>query len=691
MILKITIDKNKVAANEIDFPMLITEANLPTLFWDNVTSTGEDIWLVSGGGTKLKRELVDIDVEAHTIELWVKIPSLFSNQNTVIYLHYGEEGVSESNDTDTWNSAYKLVQHMTFDPHVVANQAMDSTGQSNDGAVQGTMLQPFSLIGSDAVGIGHDGITYGNGFYYIVGQNESIWKLLRTGNNLSISVTNIDFIAVYNALVGGSVDGIGGPAYYDGIIYIPVYENGVPGSQGIIKLNADTLVYIGFIDLTADGDLPRIDGLGIDGTYAYMVRYGTGVGEYDTIYKYNFPAWIDAEADIDVGVNVIGRAQGVYRRGNYLYVACRMGEIRKFKMDGTFIGEVVVSDDFGLDYGDTEGGGYDETRAEHVTLVVGGPDDQTVLFMQSREIALAKFGSCKHFDGINDYIDINEGVIYSGNEYTVEGWFYVDAAALGVRRSLWEDGGASWPIAADIRINDLWATSRKDAVNFPLDTNWAPTADTWYHIMVVCEEVAGSPELTIYINTAKYGPTTQGTVANLVANNGFHIGTYRSANGRWWGGLLDEIRISEEPKTQDYATTCYNNQNDPGSFYSVSVYITTRLRGKKFTGLYNTIGAFGRRLKSLIGAFPTSGWSAGEFYVKTYGIGVEEGGEAGPMLTAVLTGGISLTGLLSVGVDEGGPGLSVSSISNSISLMTVFACNIGLTATLTVRPINVDP
>jgi len=77
--LKITINPAKVSGTLIDFPMLITEANMPDEFWEHVKADGSDIVLTaSDGKTKLKRELVSIDVVKKKLELWVKIPKLSS-------------------------------------------------------------------------------------------------------------------------------------------------------------------------------------------------------------------------------------------------------------------------------------------------------------------------------------------------------------------------------------------------------------------------------------------------------------------------------------------------------------------------------------------------------------------------------------------------------------------------------------
>ena len=46
------------------------------------------------------------------------------------------------------------------------------------------------------------------------------------------------------------------------------------------------------------------------------------------------------------------------------------------------------------------------------------------------------------------------------------------------------------------------------------------------------------------------------------------IGT-RGDGNRWYGGSLDEVRISNTNRSVDWFFTGYNNQSSPSTFYSV--------------------------------------------------------------------------------------------------------------------------
>ncbi len=130
---KVTVDHTKVPnTDQLNYPALITEANMPAAFWRHVKADGTDIVVTSSdGATKLKRELVSIDTAGKKMELWVKIPTLSESVDTVLYLYYGNAAASETNDVETWNDNFKLITHMEDDPD--ASHVMDSTQYGNDG------------------------------------------------------------------------------------------------------------------------------------------------------------------------------------------------------------------------------------------------------------------------------------------------------------------------------------------------------------------------------------------------------------------------------------------------------------------------------------------------------------------------------------------------------------------------------
>lgn len=103
---------------------------------------------ISDGVTQCYVEIDIWDNAGEEAELWVKIPTLLSSGDTVIYLYYDSSqadnttyvGDTGSTPAQTvWDANFKAVYHMSQDPSGGAPQMLDSTSNSNDGTSAGSM------------------------------------------------------------------------------------------------------------------------------------------------------------------------------------------------------------------------------------------------------------------------------------------------------------------------------------------------------------------------------------------------------------------------------------------------------------------------------------------------------------------------------------------------------------------------
>lgn len=117
----ITIDSTKVPnTNQSDFPMLFsgTFAYLKTVAnGGNVESaSGFDIIFSSdeAGETVLDHEIETYNASTGVVNFWVKIPTLTTATDTVIYIHYGNASISSSQEdvAGVWSSNFALVMHL---------------------------------------------------------------------------------------------------------------------------------------------------------------------------------------------------------------------------------------------------------------------------------------------------------------------------------------------------------------------------------------------------------------------------------------------------------------------------------------------------------------------------------------------------------------------------------------------------
>ena len=111
----ITINHSQVGAGGvINHTVLITEANLPSVFFSNCKSDGTDLVITSSDGiTKLNRELVSINTSTKKMQLWVNVGNLSNSIDTTVYLYYGYAGANETaNQAGTWDSNFLAIYHL---------------------------------------------------------------------------------------------------------------------------------------------------------------------------------------------------------------------------------------------------------------------------------------------------------------------------------------------------------------------------------------------------------------------------------------------------------------------------------------------------------------------------------------------------------------------------------------------------
>ncbi|KPJ58250.1 MAG: hypothetical protein AMJ46_14485, partial [Latescibacteria bacterium DG_63] len=137
---QITIDHTKVACDLTDFPMLVSIQNDPDL---KTTANGGKVANTNGydiifkawvGATQLSHEVEKYDGTTGTLVAWVKIPTLKADEDTVIYMDYGDSTITESqeNAAGVWDSNYAAVWHLK-ETTGGSGAIKNSTSYSNDG------------------------------------------------------------------------------------------------------------------------------------------------------------------------------------------------------------------------------------------------------------------------------------------------------------------------------------------------------------------------------------------------------------------------------------------------------------------------------------------------------------------------------------------------------------------------------
>jgi hypothetical protein len=166
---------------------------------------------------------------------------------------------------------------------------------------------------------------------------------------------------------------------------------------------------------------------------------------------------------------------------------------------------------------------------------------------------LGKYGAGCYFDSnTQDYMNIDTELFADGSsEYTATAWFKIRKSS-GSRKYIFETSGSyaiSAEVAADNNIS-IWA--QKTSGSATIDSNFEPIVGQWYFIASVYDNGV----LTLYMDGTFIGSDSGGS-GNLESTNGFHIGTYRNANDRWFNGSIDEVMVYSRVLSEDEIRTHY--------------------------------------------------------------------------------------------------------------------------------------
>jgi hypothetical protein len=145
----ITVHHNLVSggSNLSNFPLLIYNvypflktiansgniANTTTLYTHGPTVPTDLIFTSDSAGTQLLSwEVVEYDPTSGALQAWVKIPTLYYSQDTMIYMFYGNSAVTtyQSTYASAWDSTFVDVYHLES---LVPGAAVDSTGNNTLG------------------------------------------------------------------------------------------------------------------------------------------------------------------------------------------------------------------------------------------------------------------------------------------------------------------------------------------------------------------------------------------------------------------------------------------------------------------------------------------------------------------------------------------------------------------------------
>ncbi len=127
----ITIDNTKVSGSgsHTDFPVLVSITD--TDLRDYAQADGDDILFTTSSDTKLDHEIESYNSSTGVLIAWVKIPTLSTSADTVIYLYFGNDlSNNQQNAAGVWSN-YEMVQHFE-ETTAGSTDIQDSTSNGHD-------------------------------------------------------------------------------------------------------------------------------------------------------------------------------------------------------------------------------------------------------------------------------------------------------------------------------------------------------------------------------------------------------------------------------------------------------------------------------------------------------------------------------------------------------------------------------
>ena len=141
------------------------------------------------------------------------------------------------------------------------------------------------------------------------------------------------------------------------------------------------------------------------------------------------------------------------------------------------------------------------------------------------------------FDGSNDYLEVDEPVIYQENPFSFEAWIWLSTAGMGTLRTIWQmrqSSGVINPRIFYVRTTNKLGVA-DSSQNWVNEDTTTLSAETWYHVVAVSD----GTNIKFYING-----TLSSSAANIVTFETTQAtGSVRlSTNGAdAFDGRIDEV------------------------------------------------------------------------------------------------------------------------------------------------------
>ena len=205
---------------------------------------------------------------------------------------------------------------------------------------------------------------------------------------------------------------------------------------------------------------------------------------------------------------------------------------------------------------------FDSTSNNYDGSSIGSmtPDDQVE----------GKIDGSLDFDGINDHINVGKIDSNAWTAITLEAWIRMDSTDDDRIIAKEEGtGGGSYIWILGKSGNNLKCRITTDGIGggfTEIHTSGGLTVMNWHYIAMTWDST--SERFIGYIDGVSVANVQRD--GSKIRNSTVDVTLADLASGvRQFDGIISETRISTKAWSDDWINTTYNNQNNPGSFYSI--------------------------------------------------------------------------------------------------------------------------
>jgi hypothetical protein len=210
---------------------------------------------------------------------------------------------------------------------------------------------------------------------------------------------------------------------------------------------------------------------------------------------------------------------------------------------------------------------YDSTNNHH-----SGPSFGDMTY---DDLVSGAIGNAIAFDGSNDVISVGQIDTDEWTDFTITGWAYQDAAGddrilSKAPSTVQTEAVMHFAINGDqdftIRmVTDGAGGGPSGSLSILGDTS----AGSWHYL--AWSWSASTTEMRLYVNGAHDRSGFRDGDSLLDSFLPFVIGNWQTgtANNRFFGGMIDEIRMTQNVLSDGWLATEFANQVDPSTFYSI--------------------------------------------------------------------------------------------------------------------------